>query len=151
MVETTVVVEEGKGGDGGGGGEGEGGGVDDQGNKVVVVAEIPIPALREIVAVSPKIATALWIEALVEASAVKGERLTAPAVGVCAPTLGVGGAGVPLRAALAVRAGEREGRGAVAEAAGETLSLRDAEPLRETLGEALPLRDGKPLRDALGG
>ncbi len=34
----------------------------------ITVAEIPIPALREIVAVSPKIATALWIEALVEAS-----------------------------------------------------------------------------------
>lgn len=48
MVETTVVVEEGKGGDGGGGGEGEGGGVDDQGNKVVVVAEIPIPPVAEV-------------------------------------------------------------------------------------------------------
>ena len=52
MVETTVVVEKGKGGDGGdggGGGGGEGGGgVDNEGNKVVVVAEIPIPPVAEV-------------------------------------------------------------------------------------------------------
>ena len=56
MVETTVVVEKGKGGTGSGDGGGGGGGGDGDGgggggnteNKVVVVAEIPIPPVAEV-------------------------------------------------------------------------------------------------------